>query len=54
MNKDIYQNDDDEEHTGLHEECGVFGIYDLDGGDIASTIYYGCRHFSIVDRKAAE
>ena len=41
MNKDIYQNDDDEEHTGLHEECGVFGIYDLDGGDIASTIYYG-------------
>lgn len=26
---------------GLHEECGVFGIYDLDGGDIASTIYYG-------------
>lgn len=41
MNKDIYQNDDDDEHTGLHEECGVFGIYDLDGGDIASTIYYG-------------
>ncbi|MCH5264727.1 MAG: amidophosphoribosyltransferase [Lachnospiraceae bacterium] len=26
---------------GLHEECGVFGIYDLDGGDVASTIYYG-------------
>jgi amidophosphoribosyltransferase len=25
----------------LHEECGVFGIYDLDGGDIASSIYYG-------------
>ncbi len=25
----------------LHEECGVFGAYDLDGGDIASTIYYG-------------
>ncbi len=23
------------------EECGVFGIYDLDGGDVASTIYYG-------------
>ena len=26
---------------GLHEECGVFGIYDLDGNDIATTIYYG-------------
>ena len=26
---------------GLHEECGVFGAYDMDGGDIASTIYYG-------------
>ncbi len=25
----------------LHEECGVFGIYDLDGQDVASTIYYG-------------
>ncbi len=23
------------------EECGVFGIYDLDGNDVASTIYYG-------------
>ena len=23
------------------EECGVFGIYDLDGKDVASTIYYG-------------
>ncbi|MCD8155892.1 MAG: amidophosphoribosyltransferase [Clostridiales bacterium] len=25
----------------LREECGVFGIYDLDGADVASTIYYG-------------
>lgn len=25
----------------LKEECGVFGIYDLDGGDVASSIYYG-------------
>lgn len=25
----------------IHEECGVFGMYDLDGGDVASTIYYG-------------
>ena len=26
---------------GIHEECGLFGIYDFDGNDIASTIYYG-------------
>lgn len=23
------------------EECGVFGVYDFDGQDVASTIYYG-------------
>ena len=26
---------------GLHEECGVFGIYDFDGGNVASSVYYG-------------
>lgn len=26
---------------GLHEECGVFGAYDFEGEDVASTIYYG-------------
>lgn len=26
---------------GLHEECGVFGMYDFDGNDVASEIYYG-------------
>lgn len=30
-----------EQDDALHEECGVFGIYDLDGNDVASTIYYG-------------
>lgn len=25
----------------LHEECGVFGIYDFNGHDVASSIYYG-------------
>lgn len=25
----------------IHEECGVFGIYDLDGKNVASSIYYG-------------
>lgn len=27
--------------TGLGEECGVFGVYDMDGGDVAPTVYYG-------------
>ena len=27
--------------TGVHEECGVFGIYDLDGNNVTNTIYYG-------------
>ncbi len=28
--------------SNLHEECGVFGIYDLDGRkDVANTLYYG-------------
>lgn len=34
--KNNYQSDRE-----LHEECGVFGIYDLDGNDVASTVYYG-------------
>ena len=34
----------------LHEECGVFGAYDFDCGDVASTIYYGL-HYSTEDRK---
>lgn len=25
----------------LHHECGVFGIYDLDGGNVTDSIYYG-------------
>lgn len=25
----------------LHEECGVFGMYDFEGGDVAASIYYG-------------
>ena len=31
-----------------HEECGVFGMYDLDGNDVATD----CLRYSIVDRKA--
>lgn len=37
-NIELQQNWEDD---GLHEECGVFGMYDLDGNDIASSIYYG-------------
>ena len=27
--------------SGLHEECGVFGIYDVDGFEPAQVVYYG-------------
>ncbi len=27
--------------TGVGEECGVFGAYDMDGADVAPSIYYG-------------
>ena len=30
-----------EDTDKLREECGVFGMYDFDGGDVASSIYYG-------------
>ena len=26
--------------AGIKEECGVFGIYDLDGGNVVPSIYY--------------
>ena len=26
--------------TGLGEECGVFGAYDVDGHDVAASVYY--------------
>lgn len=26
---------------GLRDECGVFGVYDLDGDDVVASIYYG-------------
>ncbi|MDE7251963.1 MAG: amidophosphoribosyltransferase [Acetatifactor sp.] len=30
-----------QEQDKLREECGVFGAYDFDGGDVSATIYYG-------------
>lgn len=29
------------EDDKMHEECGVFGMYDFDGNDVANSIYYG-------------
>lgn len=37
MNQYLEQSAGDE----VHEECGVFGMYDFGGGEVASTIYYG-------------
>ena len=31
----------EEYNDTMREACGVFGIYDLDGGDVAKSIYYG-------------
>ena len=31
----------EELNDSLREECGVFGIYDFDGGNVAKSIYYG-------------
>ena len=28
----------------LKEACGVFGMYDLDGGNVVPSIYYGTEH----------
>jgi len=39
MADNIYIQTELEDKMG--EECGVFGVYDFDGGDVASTIYYG-------------
>lgn len=32
---------EEELNDNLREECGVFGIYDFDGGNVAESIYYG-------------
>ncbi|MCM1106352.1 MAG: amidophosphoribosyltransferase [Blautia sp.] len=38
MNQDNFN---EYQWDGLHEECGIFGMYDFDGADVASSIYYG-------------
>ena len=39
MTGQIMDHEYDEE--ALYEECGVFGAYDFDGGDVAPSVYYG-------------
>ncbi len=34
-------NDFEKASTGLGEECGVFGAYDMDGHNVAASVYYG-------------
>ena len=38
---DHMQFNHDWNEDAVHEECGVFGIYDFDGNDVASSVYYG-------------
>ena len=37
----INQRENDQIKEELHEECGVFGAYNVRGEDIASWVYYG-------------
>lgn len=37
----------------LKEACGVIGVYDFDGHDVASDIYYGLFALQHRGRKAA-
>ena len=39
--------------TGTGEECGVFGAYDMDGRDVAASIYYALFASSTEGRRAA-
>lgn len=41
MTRDLPVHEQTEPEDVLREECGVFGIYDFSGEDVASTIYYG-------------
>ena len=41
MNEFLLNRNDDCDGDVIHDECGVFGAYDIDGRDVSSTIYYG-------------
>ena len=34
--------------TGVHEECGVFGIYDMDGENVCFSQAIFCVQFDLV------
>lgn len=38
---DFFMTMTEADNDKLHDECGVFGMYDFDGGNVANTIYYG-------------
>lgn len=38
---EIHVQEEYDRDDSLHEECGVFGMYDFDGNDVAGSIYYG-------------
>ena len=40
--------------AGIKEACGVFGIYDLDGGNVVPSIYYGLTSLQHRDRSLAD
>lgn len=40
------------EDPKLGEECGVFGMYDMDGGDVLRPFIMDCFRCSTEDRKA--
>ena len=40
--------------TGIKEECGVFGIYDPEGGSVSTDIYYGLSALQHRGRNPAE
>ena len=37
----------------IHEECGVFGVYDTEGRNVAPMVYYGLFSLQHRGRRAA-
>lgn len=50
MNENLHIQREMDDKPG--EECGVFGIYDFDGNDIAQTNIMVCLLYSTEDRRA--
>ncbi len=41
MSEELMQESGKQYDEHIKEECGVFGMYDFDGNDVATSIYYG-------------